>query len=251
MDDSRVGRFWSVDPLASKYPHNSPYAFSENRLLDGVELEGLERAPLPQNLTEDEYESPLVRPEVKVADAWYLLNQIEDQPGLVVVYDPAFSPSFASYRPSDGLIRIWNDFFALDRSPGGRTSILYHESQHRLNHLTNAYPGAQSFIRVETDIVYYLPYTQKDIDDFTEFHIPLDPLGEKYEYTYSTSNAEREHRDVYLSQIAGHTNGLYDMSTEELDEASRNARQFDVRFKLALQYEQDNHLNPDGTEKAP
>ena len=42
MHDPRVGRFFAVDPLAPKYPHNSPYAFSENRLLDGVELEGLE-----------------------------------------------------------------------------------------------------------------------------------------------------------------------------------------------------------------
>lgn len=38
----RLGRFFAVDPLAREYPHNSPYAFSENRLLDGVELEGLE-----------------------------------------------------------------------------------------------------------------------------------------------------------------------------------------------------------------
>lgn len=42
MHDPRVGRFFSVDPLASEYPHNSPYAFSENRVIDGVELEGLE-----------------------------------------------------------------------------------------------------------------------------------------------------------------------------------------------------------------
>jgi RHS repeat-associated protein len=42
MHDARVGRFFAVDPLAPKYPHNSPYAFSENRLIDGVELEGLE-----------------------------------------------------------------------------------------------------------------------------------------------------------------------------------------------------------------
>jgi len=42
MSDARLGRFWSVDPLAPEYPHNSPYAFSENRLIDGVELEGLE-----------------------------------------------------------------------------------------------------------------------------------------------------------------------------------------------------------------
>lgn len=34
--------FLSVDPLSGKYPHNSPYAFSENRVVDGVELEGLE-----------------------------------------------------------------------------------------------------------------------------------------------------------------------------------------------------------------
>ncbi|NRA12054.1 MAG: hypothetical protein HRT57_08895, partial [Crocinitomicaceae bacterium] len=42
MHDPRVGRFFAVDPLASKYPHNSPYAFSENRVIDGIELEGLE-----------------------------------------------------------------------------------------------------------------------------------------------------------------------------------------------------------------
>lgn len=42
MHDPRIGRFFAVDPLEAKYPHNSPYAFSENRLLDGVELEGLE-----------------------------------------------------------------------------------------------------------------------------------------------------------------------------------------------------------------
>jgi uncharacterized protein (TIGR02594 family) len=40
--DARIGRFWSVDPLAAKYPHYSPYQFSGNRLTDMVELEGLE-----------------------------------------------------------------------------------------------------------------------------------------------------------------------------------------------------------------
>ena len=40
--DPRVGRFFSVDPLLKKYPWNSPYAFSENRVIDGIELEGLE-----------------------------------------------------------------------------------------------------------------------------------------------------------------------------------------------------------------
>lgn len=42
MHDPRVGRFFAIDPLDDKYPHNSPYAFSENRVIDMVELEGLE-----------------------------------------------------------------------------------------------------------------------------------------------------------------------------------------------------------------
>ena len=46
MHDPRIGRFFAVDPLAAEYAYNSPYAFSENRVVDGVELEGLEYAPL-------------------------------------------------------------------------------------------------------------------------------------------------------------------------------------------------------------
>ncbi len=44
MHDARLGRFLSVDPLKDKYPWNSTYAFSENRLIDGIDLEGLEYA---------------------------------------------------------------------------------------------------------------------------------------------------------------------------------------------------------------
>lgn len=40
--DSRVGRFLSIDPYAQKYPWNSPYNFSEDRVGLGIELEGRE-----------------------------------------------------------------------------------------------------------------------------------------------------------------------------------------------------------------
>ncbi len=40
--DTRIARFWSVDPLAASYPWNSTYAFAENRVIDGKDLEGLE-----------------------------------------------------------------------------------------------------------------------------------------------------------------------------------------------------------------
>jgi RHS repeat-associated protein len=42
MHDPRIGRFFARDPIAHEYAHNSPYAFSENRVIDGIELEGLE-----------------------------------------------------------------------------------------------------------------------------------------------------------------------------------------------------------------
>jgi RHS repeat-associated protein len=43
MHDPRIGRFLSLDPLEKSYPWNSPYAFSENRVIDALELEGLEK----------------------------------------------------------------------------------------------------------------------------------------------------------------------------------------------------------------
>ncbi|MGJ8664817.1 MAG: DUF6443 domain-containing protein [Patiriisocius sp.] len=43
MHDPRVGRFFAIDPLAYKYAYNSPYAFSENRVIDATELEGAEK----------------------------------------------------------------------------------------------------------------------------------------------------------------------------------------------------------------
>ena len=43
MHDTRLGRFFAIDPLSSKYPWNSPYAFAENEIIRFIELEGLEK----------------------------------------------------------------------------------------------------------------------------------------------------------------------------------------------------------------
>jgi len=49
MHDPRLGRFFAVDPLAAKYPHNSVYAFSENMVVHMIELEGLEATTYKAN----------------------------------------------------------------------------------------------------------------------------------------------------------------------------------------------------------
>jgi LysM repeat protein len=43
MQDVRLGRFFATDPLLGTYPHNSTYAFIENRVVNGIELEGLDK----------------------------------------------------------------------------------------------------------------------------------------------------------------------------------------------------------------
>jgi hypothetical protein len=58
MHDPRVGRFFAVDPLTAKYPWNSPYAFSENKVISLIELEGLETAMCRYNLENSGYYSP-------------------------------------------------------------------------------------------------------------------------------------------------------------------------------------------------
>jgi hypothetical protein len=45
LEDSRIGRFYSIDPLSSKYPHYTPYSFSGNKLINCRELEGKEELP--------------------------------------------------------------------------------------------------------------------------------------------------------------------------------------------------------------
>ena len=53
MDDPQTGRFWQVDPLADKYVYNSPYAFSENKVIVHRELEGLEAEYIYQKAKEE------------------------------------------------------------------------------------------------------------------------------------------------------------------------------------------------------
>ncbi len=50
VSDPSIGRFWQVDPLAEDYDYNSTYAFAENKLGIGIELEGLEITPFSSQI---------------------------------------------------------------------------------------------------------------------------------------------------------------------------------------------------------
>jgi RHS repeat-associated protein len=42
INDPRLAKFLSIDPLTKKYPHYSPYSFSGNKVIHAREIEGLE-----------------------------------------------------------------------------------------------------------------------------------------------------------------------------------------------------------------
>ena len=65
MHDPRVGRFFAVDPLTKKYPYYSSYQFSGNRLIDMIELEGLEPANNPKSPGIKELKAALVVDNIK------------------------------------------------------------------------------------------------------------------------------------------------------------------------------------------
>jgi RHS repeat-associated protein len=72
MHDPRVGRFFSRDPLFKQYAYNSPYAFSENRVIDAVELEGLEQRHYTINLNDPE---PKLKP-TKKDECWFWQDKV-------------------------------------------------------------------------------------------------------------------------------------------------------------------------------
>ena len=82
MHDPRIGRFFAVDPLSQSYPWNSSYAFSENRVIDGIELEGLEVTFYMLGIGEFRGEST-----IKLVKVFELDNEIHTFFGSYTVYD--------------------------------------------------------------------------------------------------------------------------------------------------------------------
>lgn len=59
MQDTRVGRFLSVDPLAKMYPELTPYQFASNTPIQAIDLDGLEQ--YQYNLSFDKKGKPALK----------------------------------------------------------------------------------------------------------------------------------------------------------------------------------------------
>ena len=83
MYDSRIGRFFAVDPLAAKYPYNGTYNFSENRVIDGVELEGLEVSIVNEQQLENGKTKITISIDINIVNSssrpmWQIAGQAQD-----------------------------------------------------------------------------------------------------------------------------------------------------------------------------
>jgi RHS repeat-associated protein len=68
MHDPRIGRFFAIDPLFREYPHYTPYSFSGNKLIQAIELEGLEEylITLPSPFSRDGNDVIIATTAVKI-----------------------------------------------------------------------------------------------------------------------------------------------------------------------------------------
>jgi len=93
MHDPRIGRFFAIDPLAAQYAHNSPYAFSENIVINAVELEGLEKV----DVTITNGVKP--KPKVLKPSQWYVYTYVTTATGayfsIPITYCETDSKSFS------------------------------------------------------------------------------------------------------------------------------------------------------------
>jgi RHS repeat-associated protein len=75
MHDTRVGRFFAVDPLAAKYPELSVFQFSSNNPISLIELEGLEGV----KRTEYDENGNVIRHVVKIKIVVLTVDDIDKQ----------------------------------------------------------------------------------------------------------------------------------------------------------------------------
>jgi RHS repeat-associated protein len=120
--DPQIGRFIQIDPLSHDYRHNSTYAFSENRVTDGRELEGLEYVSIHHY----PYGEILVREHYKSSDAE--INKMHGTTAGIynsASYGPLGKGVVHYYYDSDGTFNPkatkWDQ-----RQTGGNSDFAYH-----------------------------------------------------------------------------------------------------------------------------
>ncbi len=74
VHDVRLGRFLSLDPIMNSFSWNSPYSFCENRVIDGVDLEGKEWSESTSRDMSTGIKTVNLKLKIKVVDNSKIMN---------------------------------------------------------------------------------------------------------------------------------------------------------------------------------
>jgi len=135
--DYAIGRFMSVDPLASQYPYNSPYAIQENKMGLGYELEGLELVHARGNSPEFRAKFAQTVKYMNEKGTSGMLSKLNEQSKTTLVDNTGGGQSY--YDSSTESIH-WDSTLGLETSEGIFTSPatnLNHEIDHALQDKLN------------------------------------------------------------------------------------------------------------------
>jgi len=180
--DPAIGRFVAVDPLASKYPYNSTYAFQENKLGLGVELEGLEL--VYRKGTDPKFKTQFAK-TVKFMNSKGTSGKMAElnESGRTELVDNTGKRSF--YRPSEGAI-YFDPTAAVETDEGhilSPATVLDHEIDHALQDKEN--PGQ----------------FKNDIDPIEGYDPAYDTKEEKRVITTSEQKTEKKHGEIKEGEV--------------------------------------------------
>jgi RHS repeat-associated protein len=123
MHDPRVGRFFARDPLESKYPFYSPYQFSGNRVIDMIELEGLEPTYSACNDGEGAKAPCQDSPEDTTDHSWVSRDGTWQEQNIMVTHADLKSPTVSSRNSSNELLETIEYTLNLEGSTFGIDSM--------------------------------------------------------------------------------------------------------------------------------
>jgi len=214
VSDPAIGRFWQIDPLASKYPYNSTYAFQENKLGMGIELEGLE--VVYRKGASPEFKEKFAK-TVKFMNSKGTSGKLAklNESGKTELVDNTGKGSF--YRPSEGAI-YFDPTAAVETDEGHLLSpatVLGHEVDHALQDKENP----EQF--------------KNDVDPIDGYDPDYDTKEERRVITTSEQETAKKHGEIEDGEVTRTNHNGTEMDVTD-PTSTKNATQRPTQLKEVI-----------------
>jgi len=240
--DPRVGRFWSVDPLFKIYPWNSTYAFAENKVINGIDLEGKEYAEnylteMAQAAIENPATFIFMKPELKLQTAIQLYrNRASEVHNFITIPSSLQTVKIESKGEANKMVKAYyldnklNVYYnSTNDGVEDAVSVIFHEAIHYDTDQKNMYP-------------YDEPIPTGDFEEMEGYS------GEifKLEMRIPPSNASNNELRSYSGEIGLNKNGFTNITQKRIDKIYEEITNYSNDRSNAESIEQKNDLSPSG-----